>query len=149
MLQQRILGIARCEQHLDSRSAPQHFVGKLPTVHRARHDDIGEKQVEFRPAVGDGKRFEAFGWFAQEINGHDLNEILRAFDQAKQIKGKPSVIVARTIKGYPIQTILTSDPNHHGKPLTKAEMREIGEAWAPFRSVATWYLWRSLDPVSF
>jgi DNA-3-methyladenine glycosylase II len=36
-----------------------------------------------------------------------------------------------------------------GKPLTKAEMREIGAPWAPWRSVATWYLWRSLDPVSF
>ena len=36
-----------------------------------------------------------------------------------------------------------------GKALTKAEMREIGAAWAPYRSVATWYLWRSLDPVSF
>ena len=36
-----------------------------------------------------------------------------------------------------------------GKPLTKAEMREIGAPWAPWRSVATWYLWRSLDPVNF
>ena len=36
-----------------------------------------------------------------------------------------------------------------GKPLTKPEMREIGQAWAPWRSVATWYLWRSLDPVAF
>jgi transketolase len=74
--------------------------------------------LDLRPLV---PRFEAFGWFAQEINGHDLNEILRAFDQAKQIKGKPSAIVARTVKGYPIQTLLTSDPNHHGKPLTKDE----------------------------
>jgi DNA-3-methyladenine glycosylase II len=36
-----------------------------------------------------------------------------------------------------------------GKPLTKAKMREIGEAWAPYRSAATWYLWRSLDEVNF
>jgi transketolase len=74
--------------------------------------------LDLRPLV---PRFEAFGWFAQEINGHDLNEILQAFDKAKQIKGKPSAIVARTIKGYPIHTLLTSDPNHHGKPLTKEE----------------------------
>jgi transketolase len=74
--------------------------------------------LDLRPLV---PRFEAFGWFAQEINGHDLNEILQAFDKAIQIKGKPSAIVARTIKGYPIHTMLTSDPNHHGKPLTKDE----------------------------
>lgn len=36
-----------------------------------------------------------------------------------------------------------------GAALTLAEMREIGGAWAPWSSVATWYLWRSLDPVSF
>ncbi len=36
-----------------------------------------------------------------------------------------------------------------GEPLTKAEMRELGAAWSPWSSVATWYLWRSLDPVSF
>jgi len=36
-----------------------------------------------------------------------------------------------------------------GEPLTKAEMRELGARWAPWCSVATWYLWRSLDPVTF
>jgi DNA-3-methyladenine glycosylase II len=34
-----------------------------------------------------------------------------------------------------------------GEPVSRAEAREVAEAWAPFRSVATWYLWRSLDPV--
>jgi transketolase len=66
-------------------------------------------------------KWEAFGWFAQEIDGHDLTQVLAAFDKAAQTKGKPSVIVARTVKGYPIQNLLTSDPNHHGKPLTKEE----------------------------
>ncbi len=36
-----------------------------------------------------------------------------------------------------------------GEPLTKDEMRALGEPWSPWSSVATWYLWRSLDPVSF
>ena len=34
-----------------------------------------------------------------------------------------------------------------GEPVSRAEAREVAEAWAPFRSVATWYIWRSLDPV--
>jgi len=34
-----------------------------------------------------------------------------------------------------------------GEPVSRAEARELGEAWAPFRSVATWYVWRSLDPL--
>ncbi|HET9664812.1 MAG TPA: DNA-3-methyladenine glycosylase 2 family protein, partial [Burkholderiales bacterium] len=36
---------------------------------------------------------------------------------------------------------------NHGRALSAARMRKIGAAWAPWRSVATWYLWRSLDPV--
>ena len=36
-----------------------------------------------------------------------------------------------------------------GAPLTKDEMRRIAEPWQPWSSVGTWYLWRSLDPVSF
>ena len=74
--------------------------------------------LDLRPLT---QRWEAFGWFAQEINGHDLSEALAAFQKASQTKGRPSVIVARTVKGYPIQHLLTSDPNHHGKPLTKEE----------------------------
>ncbi len=35
-----------------------------------------------------------------------------------------------------------------GEPLTKDEMRTIGKPWQPWSSVATWYLWRSLDPVT-
>ena len=34
-----------------------------------------------------------------------------------------------------------------GEPLTRDEMRRIGEPWQPWSSVATWYLWRSLDPI--
>ncbi len=34
-----------------------------------------------------------------------------------------------------------------GEPVSRAEAREVAEAWAPYRSVATWYLWRSLDPL--
>jgi DNA-3-methyladenine glycosylase II len=34
-----------------------------------------------------------------------------------------------------------------GEPVSRAEVREVGDAWAPFRSVATWYIWRSLDPL--
>ena len=36
---------------------------------------------------------------------------------------------------------------NRGRPLSIARMRKIGSAWTPWRSVATWYLWRSLDPI--
>ncbi|MBE6639069.1 MAG: transketolase [Ruminococcaceae bacterium] len=45
------------------------------------------------------KRFEAFGWNVTRINGHDFDQIEAAVDAAKQVKGKPSVIVCDTVKG--------------------------------------------------
>ena len=36
---------------------------------------------------------------------------------------------------------------NRGRPLSGPRMRRIGDTWAPWRSVATWYLWRSLDPI--
>lgn len=34
-----------------------------------------------------------------------------------------------------------------GEPVSRAEAREVGDAWTPYRSVASWYIWRSLDPL--
>lgn len=74
--------------------------------------------LDLRPVA---PRWEAFGWFAQDVDGHDLSAVLAAYQKAAQTKGQPSVLIARTVKGYPIQDLLASDPNHHGKPLTKDE----------------------------
>ena len=88
-------------------------------------DQNGYQQTGATAEVMDLKplapKFKAFGWAAHEIDGHDLTAVLKAFAKAKKTKGKPTAIVARTVKGYPIQGILSSDPNHHGKPLTKDE----------------------------
>ena len=45
------------------------------------------------------KRFEAFGWNVTRIDGHDFDAIEAAVEAAKQVKGKPSVIVCDTVKG--------------------------------------------------
>jgi transketolase len=80
--------------------------------------------LDLRPLA---PRWEAFGWYAQEINGNDLTEVMNALHKAVATKGRPSVIVARTVKGWPIQGLLSKDPNHHGKPLTEDEARKALE----------------------
>ncbi len=81
--------------------------------------------LDLRPIA---PRWEAFGWFAQEIDGHDLSAVVRALEKTRINKGKPSVIVARTIKGYPLDAaVLGKDPNHHGKPLTPDEAKKAME----------------------
>lgn len=44
-------------------------------------------------------KFAAFGWEVLQIDGHDLRQIMQALHCARQVKGKPTAIVARTIKG--------------------------------------------------
>ncbi|WFR57599.1 transketolase [Anaerocolumna sp. AGMB13025] len=44
-------------------------------------------------------KWEGFGWNVIEIDGHNMEEILAAFDEADTVKGKPTVIVAHTVKG--------------------------------------------------
>ncbi|MCL2740302.1 MAG: transketolase [Oscillospiraceae bacterium] len=51
-------------------------------------------------SIGDiAAKYRAFGWNVLEINGHDFGEIMAALDAAKEHKGKPTVIIAKTIKG--------------------------------------------------
>ena len=45
------------------------------------------------------KKFEAFGFDVQTLDGHDFDAIEAAFARAKTVKGKPSVIIAKTVKG--------------------------------------------------
>ena len=48
-------------------------------------------------------KFESFGWNVLDVNGHDFYELRNAFNQAKNEKGNPTMIIAHTIKGkvYP------------------------------------------------
>ncbi|OGO81873.1 MAG: transketolase [Clostridiales bacterium GWC2_40_7] len=50
--------------------------------------------------LGDLKaKFKSFGWYAQEVDGHNVKEIYEAVDSAKKVQGKPSVIILNTVKG--------------------------------------------------
>lgn len=44
-------------------------------------------------------KFQAFGWHVIEVNGHDYDELFAAYNEAKTVSGKPTCIVAKTIKG--------------------------------------------------
>jgi transketolase len=70
--------------------------------------------LDLRPL---GPKWEAFGWAVQEINGNEMSEALAALEKARATRGKPSVILARTQKGFPIMDLL-SEKNYHGKPLS-------------------------------
>lgn len=59
-------------------------------------------------------KWRAFGWECLEIDGHDLNEIAKAIDHAKEINDKPVVIIARTTKGKGIDYMEDQTKWHYG-----------------------------------
>jgi transketolase len=62
------------------------------------------------------KRLEAFGFHAVVVDGHDVEELCKAFDEAAATVGKPTAILAKTYKGYKFPNISDKE-NWHGKPL--------------------------------
>jgi len=78
-------------------------------------------------------RWEAFGWAAREINGNDMAEALDALTWARQAKSRPSVIIARTVKGHGLPFLagrsashyVTLSPRNHARALSALRSTEV------------------------
>jgi len=67
-------------------------------------------------------KWQAFGWHVIEVDGHDLAQLTEAFDQAKLVKGQPTVIIAHTIKGKGV-SFMENNPDFHGKAPNAEEVK--------------------------
>src|SRR5688572_5169990 len=76
---------------------------------------------------GYARRLEAFGWNAIVCDGHDVDAVEAAFAEAEATEGRPSAIVARTLKGRGVKAV-EDLPGKHGKPLDdpEAAIKELG-----------------------
>ncbi|WP_366934772.1 MULTISPECIES: transketolase [Thermodesulfovibrio] len=76
------------------------------------------------------EKFKAFGWNVFTIDGHNMSEIVSALDDAEKIKEKPTMIVAKTIKGKGV-SIFEGKAKYHGVAPTKEELeialKELGD----------------------
>jgi transketolase len=68
-------------------------------------------------------KWQAFGWHTIEIDGHNMQEILSAYQKAKTVLGKPTIIIARTIKGKGV-SFMENVVDFHGRAPTKEETDE-------------------------
>ena len=66
------------------------------------------------------RKWQAFGWHTIDIDGHDLNQILSACEEAEKMRGKPTIIIARTIKGKGV-SFMENNVAFHGKAPTWEE----------------------------
>jgi len=80
------------------------------------------------------EKYRAFGWNVIVCNGHDMKELLGAFEQALRTKGKPSVIIAKTVKGKGV-SFMENNAGWHGKAPNleqlDAALKELGMEYLP------------------
>lgn len=68
--------------------------------------------------------FSAFGWKTFVVDGHDIAELMHVCDQAREVQGQPSIIIAKTLKGYGVD-IAENKEGFHGKPFTKDQLADV------------------------
>lgn len=88
---------------------------------RFQSDDLNTNITALEPII---EKLKAFGWKVIEINGHNFDEIANALKEAKKVKGKPTVILAHTIKGKGI-SFMENNPKWHGSLAPQDEERKI------------------------
>ena len=69
------------------------------------------------------EKFRSFGFEIIKIDGHDIEEIIKAFEVAKNIKGKPTCVIAKTIKGKGI-SYMENQVGWHGKAPNEEQYKE-------------------------
>lgn len=74
-----------------------------------------------------GARFQAFGWNVIEIDGHNMREIAAAIELAKATKGKPTMIIAHTIKGKGVSYMENALDWHGAAPNAELTQKAMGE----------------------
>ena len=74
-----------------------------------------------------GEKFQAFGWNVIETDGHDMEKLHEAIEEAKTISGKPTMIVMKTVKGKGVPEI-ENQVGWHGKAPSKEECERFIKA---------------------
>ena len=71
------------------------------------------------------ERFKSFGWHGSDVaDGNDIDQLHEAFEEAKTVKGKPTMLIANTVKGKG-SSIMENKANWHHKVPTDEEYAQI------------------------
>jgi transketolase len=101
--------------------AGNHGVDNLTLIiDRNRYQQTG-KVTEIEDLDPLGEKLRSFKWEVTEIDGHELDQVEKAFDWARGVKGRPQAILASTIKGRGV-AFLEKEGNYHGKAVPPDEL---------------------------
>lgn len=101
-------------------AAAHHKVDHLIAVldyNKFQLDDAVHKICNMEPMAG---KWESFNWHVQEIDGHNLRQIIAAVQEAQEVKGRPCILIAHTIKGKGV-SFMENNNHFHGVAPTREE----------------------------
>src|SRR5882724_2163475 len=102
--------------------APFHKVDNLVCIvdyNKIQLDGFVKDILDLSPLA---EKWKSFGWHAIELDGHNIPALQAAFAEAEATKGKPTVLVANTIKGKGV-SFMENNPKYHGTAPTPAEVQ--------------------------
>jgi len=125
-----LLGDGECEegQVWEAAMSAAHFkADNLVAIIDRNRQQIDGWTYEVMDTEPMDEKWRAFGWHAIGVDGHDLDQILGALDEAGTVKGKPTIIIARTTKGKGV-SFMENNLDFHGRaPTADEEERALKE----------------------
>lgn len=94
-------------------TAGQHNLDNLCAIVDYNRVQLDGTLAEIKELGDLAEKWNSFGWNVIRLNGHDMEQILDAFHAAQQYKGKPTVLIADTVKGKGV-SFMENDCNWHG-----------------------------------
>lgn len=94
-------------------------------------DGFTEDVMPMEPLID---KYRAFGWHVLEVNGHNIMQIIEAFEEATTIYEKPTIVIGHTIPGKGVD-FMEFKPEWHGKPPNKKEAERALEELEQIKSL--------------
>jgi len=91
-----------------------------------QNDRFTSEVMELEPLV---EKWRAFRWHVYEVDGHNIAALQEAFRVAQQVRGRPTVIIAHTVKGKGV-SFMENNPEFHGKAPTREQLARALEELA-------------------
>jgi transketolase len=98
-----------------------HKIGNVTAIvdyNKMQLDGFIKDVMEVEPLVA---KWQAFGWHVLEVDGHSFPALFAAFTLAREVRGKPTVIIAHTVKGKGV-SFMENNPKFHGVAPTPEEV---------------------------
>ena len=94
--------------------AAKYKLGRLIAIIDRNNIQIGGDTEKVMPLNDLGEKWRSFGWQVQEIDGHDMAQIIAAIEAAQAVREQPSVIIAHTVPGRGVD-FMEGDYRWHGR----------------------------------